>query len=456
MKRLILIFLITLLTSCSFDNKTGIWKDATIIDADNDISNKIEYENDNNDYVQVFTDNQIYNEEKLISNNYEVVIDEQVKNVNWPQINATNFNNVANFMYTNQKNLISKSKKLNKNKSPAIYNPKDIIFYEDKIISHDHKGTIFVYSTISKKDILKYNFYKKKFKNYEKKIYMLVNNNKLYAADNLGYVYVLDLEKQTVIWATNFGVPFRSNIKLVDESIYLANEDNVIYSIDINTGKKKWQFGTTSTFLKSSFKNNLAIDQVSENVFLLNTSGELYSINYISRKINWVLNFKSSSMMKDADLFFGKPIIIKNNDIVISTKDSMHSYNYKTGKKNWILPLAPVLKPIATQQNTFVFTKNNLLICIDSKSGKIVWSKYIYNEIPNKKLKKLGKLVNLVIAGNHIKIFSQNGYLLSFNYADGSLDDYSLISKSGISSEVIFANGNMLIVNNKNQLLKFN
>ena len=160
--------------------------------------------------------------------------------------------------------------------------------------------------------------------------------------------------------------------------------------------------------------------------------------------------------MKDADLFFGKPIIIKNNDIVISTKDSMHSYNYKTAKKNWILPLAPVLKPIATQQNTFVFTKNNLLICIDSKSGKIVWSKYIYNEIPNKKLKKLGKLVNLVIAGNHIKIFSQNGYLLSFNYADGSLDDYSLISKSGISSEVIFANGNMLIINNKNQLLKFN
>ena len=456
MKRLILIFLITLPTSCSLDNKTGIWKDATIIDVDDNQRNEIKYENDNNEYVEVFTDNQIYNEEKSISNNYKVIIDEQINNVNWPQVNATNFNNTPNFMYANKKNLISKSKKLNKNKSSEIYNPKDTILYEDKIISHDYKGTIFVYSTISKKNILKYNFYKKRFKKYKKKIYMLVNDNKLYAADNLGYVYVLDLDKQSIIWATNFGVPFRSNIKLVDDSIFLANEDNVIYAINSNTGKKNWQFGTSSTFLKSSFKNNLAVDQVSKNVFFLNTSGELYSINYLSKKINWFLNFKSSSLVKDTDLFFGKPIIIKNDDIIISTEDSINSYNHKTGKKNWILPLAPVLKPTATKKNTFVFTKNNLLICIDSKSGNIVWSKYIFNDIPNKKLKKLGKLVNLVIAGNYIQIFSQNGYLLTFNYTDGSLEGYSLISKSGISSEAMFANGNMLIFNNKNQILKFN
>ena len=34
MKRLLLIFAVVLVTSCSFDNKTGIWKDGTDINQD--------------------------------------------------------------------------------------------------------------------------------------------------------------------------------------------------------------------------------------------------------------------------------------------------------------------------------------------------------------------------------------------------------------------------------------
>ena len=45
----------------------------------------------------------------------------------------------------------------------------------------------------------------------------------------------------------------------------------------------------------------------------MNTSGELYSINYLTQKINWVLNFKNSSLAGDVDLFLSYPLILKKD-----------------------------------------------------------------------------------------------------------------------------------------------
>ena len=68
----------------------------------------------------------------------------------------------------------------------------------------------------------------------------------------------------------------------MEGQIFLASQDNVIYSIDSKTGNKNWQYATNLTFLKSDFKNNFAIDEFNKNLFFLNTSGEFYSISYLN------------------------------------------------------------------------------------------------------------------------------------------------------------------------------
>ena len=110
---------------------------------------------------------------------------------------------------------------------------------------------------------------------------MAIDDNKIFAADNLGYLYVLDLNTKNIIWAKNFGIPFRSNLKIEKNQIFLANQDNTIYSINKNTGDVIWQYATSPTKLKTVFKNSIDIDQYNSNLFFLNTSGELYSINYL-------------------------------------------------------------------------------------------------------------------------------------------------------------------------------
>ena len=53
MKRLLLVFVIIVLTSCSLDNKTGIWKDAANISVDNQSPKTIINNNLNKKYEDI-------------------------------------------------------------------------------------------------------------------------------------------------------------------------------------------------------------------------------------------------------------------------------------------------------------------------------------------------------------------------------------------------------------------
>ena len=458
MKKLLSVLFFILLTACSLDNKTGIWQSASEIETNNQTSKSISNNNESIRYEDVFIKNQVFNEEKEIENLFSFKIDRSIKIVNWLEKYAIPTNNISNFSYNGKKLLLSKSKKLHNLSTVKENVNKNVVFYEGNLISYDQKGSIFIYSTRLKKKIFTYNFYKKKFKKFNKKINFIIRENTLYAADNLGYIYALNISNKSIIWAKNYGIPFRSNLKFANNQIFLANQDNVVYSIDAKTGNKNWEFATSLTFLKSNYENTFALDLKSSNLFFLNTSGELYSINMLTQKINWVLNFKNQSLASvDTELFFSKPIVIRNNIIIISTEKNVLGYDLLSASRLWNFSVQSIFKPLINSNYTYLITKSNLLICLDNLSGNVLWSVNIFKNIDNKKLKKkFGSIIDFKIVNSEINLYSTYGYLLSFNPENGNLNSYEKISKSGISSYVFFLNNNMLFMDNKNKLLKYN
>ena len=457
MLKILLVLLSIFLSSCSFDNKTGIWKDASKIPVESSEGKSINEDKSNQRYEDIFVKNQIFNEEKTSADPKNIIIDEPIKISNWLEEYALPTNNISNYFYDEKNILISKSPKLSKFSDKKNFSSRNFIYYQNNLISYDHKGTVFIYSTETKKKIFEYNFYRKNFKNFDKELYLTLDKNNLYIADNLGYLYSINIETKNLVWAKNYGIPFRSNIKYLNNQIFLANQDNVIYSINAQTGDKNWQFATNLTSLKTDFKNNLALDEINNNILFLNTSGELYSINYVNQKINWVLNFKNSSLANDTSLFISFPIIIKNENLIVSTEQSVLSYNHLLATRNWALPVEPVIKPIITQNYTYVISKNNLLICINNLSGEIIWSRNLFKEIKSKRsINKIGKFYDFKIVNNHINIYSNEGYLLSYDNTDGRLLDFKKISRNGINSKVFFINELMFLIDGNNRLLKYN
>ena len=201
MKELLLILVIIVVSSCSFDNKTGLWKDASNIPVEIQNPQSIERNNSNTRYEDVFLKTKTFDEEKEPLNFSSLKIDNPLKLINWPEQYAVPSNNISNFSYSGNKVLLSRSPKLSKFSSSKKNSERNIIFYKNSLISYDHKGTIFIYSQKLKKKIYEYNFYKKNFKNFDKKIYLVVNKNILYAADNLGYLYAINLDNNSIIWA---------------------------------------------------------------------------------------------------------------------------------------------------------------------------------------------------------------------------------------------------------------
>ena len=131
---LILIFF----QSCSFDNKSGIWKNENIIP-------KAEEEFDQLESVVTVAPNF----EKIIpiETGYEFRLSNTVLNKSWSDIYYSGSNNYKNFEYKNANKTFLKSRKISRNQLN-----KNILFENGFIISSDNKGNIIVFSVSKKSD----------------------------------------------------------------------------------------------------------------------------------------------------------------------------------------------------------------------------------------------------------------------------------------------------------------
>ena len=154
MKRLFWFFIAVIISSCSLDNKTGIWKDASNIIVENSAIKTLESTDKDKQYEDIFFKNKIYSEEKNALDNLRIEIDTPIKINSWTEKYATPSNNISNFYYTGNQNLISRSKKLSKSYTSKDFLNKSTIFYNGNLISYDHKGVIFIYSLKLKKKYL--------------------------------------------------------------------------------------------------------------------------------------------------------------------------------------------------------------------------------------------------------------------------------------------------------------
>ena len=52
----------------------------------------------------------------------------------------------------------------------------------------------------------------------------------------MGYLYVYNYIENKLIWAKKFDAPFRSNLKIDKKKVFLADENNNLFIIDIKNG----------------------------------------------------------------------------------------------------------------------------------------------------------------------------------------------------------------------------
>ena len=437
MKLFYALIILIIFNNCSFDNKTGIWKNENITFKEkNDIFS---------DFEDLSISNSSFDRIIQTPKNFTLKISPSLNNFEWRDAFYDKSNNFKNFKYNDLNKLSYKSKKITKYKIN-----KYLLYENENIITTDTKGNIIIFSLKNKKILSKFNFYKNQYKKVKKKLNIIVNKNIIYVTDNIGYVYSFDYKKNKILWAKNVKIPFRSNIKIFNNKLIAADQNNHLYFIDIESGDILKLIPTEETLVKNKFINNLSLDN--ENSYFLNTYGSLYSINNKNMKINWVFNLNQSLDLKPSNLFTGSQIINDDNKIIISTNNMTYILDSITGRIIFKKNFTSNLKPILVNNYLITVTKKNLLVMMNVNNGKIIYSYNINQKIAdllNTKKKKVS-FKEIVLVNDNIFIFLDNSYLLKFNIY-GDLNEVSKLPVK-LSSQPIFINQSLIYSSFQNKI----
>ena len=437
MKLFIIFVILIFFQHCSFDNKTGIWKNEKIFSKkENDLFKDLETLNTKNDS---------FNKIIPVKNNFKFTIPKPKNNYEWKDIYYDKTNNLQNLIYNESNKLVFKSKKLSKK---IVYNY--ILSEKNNIITTDLNGNIIVYSLNKKIIIAKYNFYKKNYKKINKFLNITVENNIIFVADNIGYLYSFDYKKNKILWAKKRNVGFRSNVKIFNDKLITSDENNNLLFFSKKNGEVLKLIPTEETIVKNQFINNIAMNN---NILLfLNTYGSLYAINSENMKILWFINLNQSLDLNPSNLFNSNQIVTSKDKIFLSTNKSTYILDLLSGRVIYKKNYSSEFKPIILKDHLFSFTKNNLLIAMNIDNGKIIYSHDINQKIADfieVKKKKL-QLKNFLIVNNKIMLFLKNSYLIYFNINGNVNDVLKLPSK--INTNPIIINKSLMYLDFKNKL----
>ena len=438
------IIFIFFLSNCSFKDPSGFFEDRL---------KELEAEIAKKNSRLVFSESKKFREE--IAGLFEGKIEEAINNSNWPEKNFTSSNHVPHLQYKDSKRLIYKSKKIGKNKfdiSDLFFEP---IIFNQNIFFYDPSGNVYNFSTEQGKLLWKFNFYKKRFKNLPIQLKLKISNKNLIVSDNLGYLYALESESGNLVWAKNYGVPFRSTIKTGNENIFLLNQDNKFYIINKENGEMKTSFETFPSLLKSEQETSISLDLDKNNLYFVTSTGQFYSVNYKTNNLNWLLDLSTTKEGQSSGLFFSSPIIHSYDKLFVSNSVGTYSIDSRNGKIYWELPFSTNVRPIVLENFLILASKEGFILSLDSKTGKVIWSKNLFNKKKKLKQKKIGSITSLLLVSNKILATTSKGFFFFIDYKNGEVLDYTKASRNGFFSIPVLVDKNIYVIDNKIKILIF-
>ena len=334
--------------------------------------------------------------------------------------------------------------KLNKRKDRVTKNLQEFIFYNNSIITIDEKSEVAIYDLNFKKIKSKKIYKRKIYKNYKLKHSILAYNNKLYVSNNLGNVLCIEIKTLQILWEKKFGVPFKSQIKIYKENLYLINSNSKIFSINVKNGNLNWSFETSSKYLKDDKSYQLAV--FNNKLFFTNDNSEIYCIDLNSQRIIWSLSFGNKNFSNAPLIFKASPITIDNNgELFVSTNNGFtYTLSLDNGKIKWATPIYS-LNRFSLTKKYLINTNQDKIFVINKKNGNILLNKKINN-------KKNFFFKDLVIARKNIYLFDTNGYLISISKKN--LNNISIQKNFNKYSDLIFYK-NALYINTSYSIEKF-
>ena len=325
------------------------------------------------------------------------------------------------------------------------------VFYEDKVIFFDNKGTIILYDQ-NQKIIWKKNFYNKNEKKLRPRLNFAYQNKILIVTDDVAKYYAINVKTGDVIWSKNNIVPFNSNIKIRGNFFYTVDYKNILRSISIKDGSELWNLKTEESLTKSNTKTSVVIEK--ENIYFNNSVGDITAVNLESGELVWQLPTQSNNVGKNAFQLSNSKLVINRDSILFSNnKNEFYSIDITTGAVNWKNEINSDLKPVVMDKFIITVSEKGFLYIIDKKNGNIIRINDLYQDYKFKKKKNIFT-TGFSVASNKVYLSNDDGKLIIANLNTGKIINIEKISNGKISQPYV-NNENLFLIKN-GSIIRFN
>lgn len=423
--------------ACSFDNKTGIWED------ENSIKEIKKKDDTFKGFKNLNSNKEVFNEIINPKKNFQFFSEPKILN-EWND--EFDYEKIINNFSFKEKNVkVYKGKKLSR--SPLS---KSLLYKNGNIFASDQKGNLIIYSVENNSILQKFNFYKKKYKSLKKIINILIEGNTIFISDNIGYIYAYNYLEKKILWAKRNSVPFRSNLKIFNNYLISADQNNNLIFFNKKNGEQIKKIPTEKSKYNGKFVNY--VNYKNENIYFLNTFGSLYSISK-DLNINWFLNLNKAVETNANNIFYSNNILVNNNEIYVLTNDQFYIINGENGLILYKNNFSSKLSPVIYENYIFLLNENNFLILMDRKNKEIIYSLDLNNRLKENILKKRFKFdpLKFKIVNNNLFIFLKDSNLLKLELSGNLKEIVDINSK--INSNILFINNSIFFLNSRKKLI---
>ncbi len=338
--------------------------------------------------------------------------------------NLTNNSGYINFSSEFKKTSKFKFKKI---KNFEYINP-DLLLGKDKsLIFFDEKGSILKFSQDSKL-IWKKNYYDKKEIKQKPTIYFATDNNILIVADSLAKLYAMDYSNGNILWKKINTTSFNSEIKIIDDKVFIVDLDNKIKCISLKDGNEIWNFNTEKSFIKSQRKISLVI--YNGLVTFMDTFGDINALDLNTGKLVWQTQTINEDIYESSFLIKSSRLVYDNGTIFVSNnQNKLLAIDSKNGFVKWEQLIKSDLEAAIIDNLLITISENGYLFILDNQNGNLLRSTYILGNFNRKKIRPTG----FIVAKNFIYVSLNNGRLLKVSITDGRTKDIIKIDSNKIS-----------------------
>ena len=267
---------------------------------------------------------------------------------------------------------------------------------------------------------------------------MSLVGNSLVVTSGLGNIYLIDSNTGKKEWKKNFLVQFSRPALIFKNKVFAVSDDNQTFCLNLKNGEIIWNhIGNLEEVSIIGGSKPAAIDNT---VVLSYSSGEIYALDENDGSLIWFDNIGSSNYFSRSALNdIQSPLSIVNNKVYSPTfSDKLLVYDLNDGSKIWELKISSINQVIISGEALYIIDTLGKLLCLDSKTGKLLWSVQLKTNDDGEEIRWYGPL----LTSNKLLVANSFGTILSLSPFTGktlsklNFDEGFILSPFQIKNEV--------------------